>query len=599
MRFPPRLLPHELLERAAAVTKKWLYGIWAFCVLAILLLSLPAVWPLLGDDLLLTGDTSHAARIYEMHACLSDGQIPCRWTPDLGNGYGYPLFNYYPPLPYYAGAALHWLGFSYLASVNLLAVAGLVGAALSMFALARRFWGELGGLISAVAYLYSPYLALDVYMRGAIAELWALAILPALFLAVHELIVTSRWRYVPMVAVLGALVLLSHNLVAVIAAPALAIWALVFLVRCARDALRPTLLLAAAAVWGVGLAAFFTLPVLSEGDLVQLDTLAHFPFNYSNNFASLTDLFILRSNDYSALLGVRDGTTLQIGWFHWGIALLALPTGVAAYRSGQRSLAVVIALFLLFFAIGVVMSISASGPVWDLFDSLRFIQFPWRYVGLASFAAAALAGSAFALLRGRSPLWRGLFAAALIALFVLSGWTFFRPYHACDLRDSDVLTKGASPGRDGDDPVCANVGPAWGAAITDYLPEGVQEVPGSPSAPMTVASGAALLNDWDHGSDWLELDVSALQPTVLHASLFDFPNWRVRVDGDTVPHTASDPYGLIEFALPAGRHDVELRLEDTNVRRWGNAISFLSWGALLVGVPAFVVAHRRLAGRRV
>jgi hypothetical protein len=595
-RLPPF---DQLRQRVEQVAHRWPYPIWPLCALAIVLLSLVAVWPLLSGDMLLTGDTSHAIRIYEMHQCLSDGQLPCRWVPDLGNGYGYPLFNYYPPLPYYAGAALHRLGFSYVTSADLLAVLGLAGAGLSMFALARRFWGDLGGLVSAIAYMYAPYLALDIYMRGALGELWALAVLPALFLVTYELIDSARARFVPLLALLGALLLLSHNLVAVIAAPALALWAAAFLVRRGRHAVRPALLLSLAMLWAVGLAAFFTLPVLFEGNLVQLDTLSHFPFRYSDNFASVSDLFLLRSNDYSFLLGGRSGTPTQIGWFHWGLALLALPIAAMLYRSGRRTLSIVIALLALDFAIGVVMSVSASKSIWDQFDSLRFIQFPWRYLGLVSFATAALCGATFALLRGRSRWQQGVVATGLIALFILSGWTFFRPYHSCNLSDRDVLSASVSPGEK-QDPICSKLIEApWGAAITDYLPKAVRELPvGPPAAPATVVDGSARVAASERGSDWLKLDIEAAAPSRFDASIFEFPNWRARIDGKAVPHTASKPNGLIEFTVPAGRHRVELRLEDTNLRRLGNALSLVSWAALVLGVPAFAVGRRTVAPRR-
>ncbi|MBI4571551.1 MAG: hypothetical protein HY723_06335, partial [Chloroflexi bacterium] len=172
----------------------------ALLIAALVLLTMPAWLDLLGGGMILTADTLHALRIYEIHRCLDDGQIPCRWAPDLGNGYGAPLFNYYPPLPYYAGDLLHRAGFSYLRAVDLLYLAGLLGAGLSMFVLGRRLWGGLGGLVSAVAYVYAPYLALDVYMRGALAELWALAVVPALLWAVLELVTGGRPRYVPVVA---------------------------------------------------------------------------------------------------------------------------------------------------------------------------------------------------------------------------------------------------------------------------------------------------------------------------------------------------------------------------------------------------------------
>jgi hypothetical protein len=49
---------------------------------------------------------------------------------------------------------------------------------------------------------------------------------------------------------------------------------------------------------------------------------------------------------------------------------------------------------------------------------------------------------------------------------------------------------------------------------------------------------------------------------------------------------------LVEFTVPAGRHDVELRLEDTNVRRAGNWLSLVSWTVLVIGTPSLCAWRR-------
>ncbi|OGO50875.1 MAG: hypothetical protein A2148_07935, partial [Chloroflexi bacterium RBG_16_68_14] len=547
--------------------------------------------PLLGGGMILTGDNLHAMRAYELGRCLDDGQIPCRWVPDLGNGYGYPLFNYYPPLPYYAGDLLHRVGFSYLRAVDALYLLGLVGAGLSMFLLTRRLWGELGGLVSAVAYVYAPYLALDVYMRGALVELWGLALAPALLWAVHELITTGRTRYAPLVALFLALLLLSHNLVAVIVAPAVALWAGALLLGRGREGWRPALLGGAGALWGFGLAAFFTLPVLAEGDLAQLDSLTRGPLHYSRHFVSVGDLFLLRTADYSFLLGVREGTPVQIGWFHWALAGLSLPAGLLLFRSGQRRAARAVAMFAVFFAIGVFMALSRSRFVWDAFEALRFLQFPWRYLGLVSLGAAGLAGAWLALLR-RRPLWAQLFVAGtLIGLFVGTGEMFFQPLYRCTVAPDRPIP---CPGSDGEY-FSAEYFPAQQqGSIQDYLPAAVDAIPEEPPRPVgaRVVSGSARVLDASAGSDWLRLRVEATAASEVEAALFDYPNWRVRIDGQAVPHRASTPHGLVTFAVPAGTHDVEIRLEDTAVRRAGNWLSLVSWSALVLTLPAMLLGPR-------
>ncbi len=562
--------------------------------IALVLLSAFAYRDLFGGGMILTGDTLHPIRIFEMDRCLDDGQIPCRWVPDLGNGYGFPLFNYYPPLPYYVGDLLHRLGLSYLDTVNALYVTGLVGAGLAMFALARRLWGNLGGLVSAVAYVYAPYLALDVYMRGALAELWALAVAPALLWAVYELVTTGRARFVPLVALFTAFLLLSHNLVVVVMAPAVALWAAVLLFTRGREAWRPALLGAAGALWGLGLVAFFTLPVLTEGDLVQLDILAETSdgtaFLYSRNFVTVRDLFLLRTADYSFLLGGREGTPVQIGWVHWALAGLSLPAALLFLRTGRRRAAAAVLMFAVFFGIGVFMTVSRSRFIWDAFDALRFLQFPWRYLGLVSLAAAGLAGAWLGLLRER-PLWAQLLiAGAVIGVFIGFGQVFFKPLHRCTVSPQRPIPCAGSDAEYFHDERFTS---RQQFSIKHYLPPAVVVTPEEPpKSPAQVVEGSARIVAASGGTDWLRLQIEAAGPAQVEAALFDFPDWRVRVDGQTVPHTVSTPNGLVTFAVPAGANQVELRLEDTAVRRWGNRISLLSWSALVLTAPGMLLASR-------
>ena len=561
------------------------------CV-ALVLLSAFAYRDLFGGGMILTGDTLHATRIFEMRRCLDDGQIPCRWVPDMGNGYGFPLFNYYPPLPYYVGDLLQQsFDLSYLRTVDLLYAIGLVGAGLAMFALTRRLWGDLGGLVSAVAYVYTPYLALDVYLRGALAELWGLALAPALFWAVYELVTTTRPLFVPLIALFLGLLLLSHNLVALIVAPALALWVVLLLLTRGRQAWRPALLGAAAALWGLALAAFFILPVLRQGNDVQLDTIAETldrkEFLYSSNFVTVDDLFLLRTNDYSLLLGGREDQPIQIGWLHWVLAGLSLPAAFIFLRTRRWWAALAVLVFVASFGAGVFMAVSRSRFIWDEFDSLRFLQFPWRYMGLVSLASAGLAGAWLGLLRSR-PLWlQASIAAALIGGFIGANELLFQPHYRCTAAPNPVDCPNSDAEYFSEERFVA----IQQASIRDYLPAAVDVIPQDPpKSSLRIVRGPARVLDISKGSDWLHFQIEATRSTQVEAALFDFPEWRVQIDGRRVPHIASIPHGLITFGVPAGVHQVEIELEDTFVRRWGNRISLLAWAALALTAPALLLA---------
>src|SRR3989344_7252510 len=147
----------------------------------LLIVSLPSFISLLKPGYFPMHDDIQAMRLLQMDKCLKDGQLPCRWVPDMGFGYGYPQFNYYAPLPYYIMEIFHLTGVGYLDSVKLGFALSLLVGTLGMYLLASSLWGRVGGVLSAVFYTYAPYKAVDIYVRGAMGEAWALAILPYLF----------------------------------------------------------------------------------------------------------------------------------------------------------------------------------------------------------------------------------------------------------------------------------------------------------------------------------------------------------------------------------------------------------------------------------
>ncbi|MCH7488984.1 MAG: hypothetical protein IIB23_05075, partial [Chloroflexi bacterium] len=229
------------------------------------------------------------------------------------------------------------------------------------------------------------------------------------------------------------------------------------------------------------------------------------------------------------------------------------------------------------------------------FDALRFVQFPWRYMGLVSLAAAGLAGAWLALLRERPLALQLLVAAALIGLLIGSGSFYFQPLHRCTVEAGRAIPCAGS------DAEYFSSGPYAASevgSILDYLPERVSVIPERIAERAAVVDGSATVRVTDAGSDSLSLRVEADTEATIQASIFDFPNWRVRIDGEAVRHTASAPHGLITFDLPEGTHLVELKLEDTATRRLANSISLASWGALLLVVPITLLTPSFVAWRR-
>ena len=198
-------------------------------IILILLLSLLVIWPLLLPGYFSHHDDLQVMRVYEMRKCLSDFQIPCRWVPDMGYGNGFPLFNFYGVFPYYIGALFSFFT-GYVWAAKILFLIPAIFGGISMYFLGKEIFGKNGGVVAGVLYLFAPYRALDLYVRGAIAESFALAIVPLIFYFIIKLInVGSRNNFLGLTFSLTAF-LLCHNIMTMLFIPVILIWTIYFLV---------------------------------------------------------------------------------------------------------------------------------------------------------------------------------------------------------------------------------------------------------------------------------------------------------------------------------------------------------------------------------
>src|SRR3990167_7163437 len=86
-----------------------------YIILFLLIISLPVILPFFHQGYFPTHDGEWAVvRMAEMFREIRDHQFPARYSGYLNFGYGYPLFNFAYPFPYYLGTGLHLLGFGFV-----------------------------------------------------------------------------------------------------------------------------------------------------------------------------------------------------------------------------------------------------------------------------------------------------------------------------------------------------------------------------------------------------------------------------------------------------------------------------------------------------
>ena len=246
-------------------------------IFLLILLTIPAFALMLRPGIYTMHDF-HVFRQFEFDKCVAEKVFPCLWAPDAGRGYGEPMFNFYGQFPYWLGTIFRLSGLSVLASVKSVFILSLVLSGISMFLLARNFWGDKGALISALFYIYAPYRAVDVWVRGALPEALAFIFFPLILLSVE------KKKYLSF-SVLIFLLLITHNLSIFMFLPFLGIW---WLVRSRDWKFLPAGLLS------LVLGSFYLLPVIFESKLVTLTQTTADYYNYSLHWTTLSQLFLSR-----------------------------------------------------------------------------------------------------------------------------------------------------------------------------------------------------------------------------------------------------------------------------------------------------------------
>ena len=285
-------------------------------IILILLFSIIVSLPLLRPGLHLIHDDQHIARLYLFDQSLQDGQFPVRWVDELGFGYGYPLFNFYPPFVYMLGEAFHLLGFGFIDSVKLVFFISVVGSGVAMFILGKELWGRLAGLTSAMFYMVLPYRAVDVYVRGALAESFSFVWLPLVLWSFYKLYRRKSVKYILLAAAFLALLMITHNLIFLPFMLILPIY-LLFLVSKSGDKRKFIIYCFLSVVFSLGLSAFFWIPAILEKKFTLVDQLLLTNLaDFRIHFVYLQQLWNWTWGFGGSAQGLADGISFKIGKLH-------------------------------------------------------------------------------------------------------------------------------------------------------------------------------------------------------------------------------------------------------------------------------------------
>jgi hypothetical protein len=547
-------------------------------IIVVLLFLLPAVISLFHFGFFPMHDDEQIARLQQITIAINNWQIPPRWIPDLGFGYGFPLFNFYPPLIYYLGYLFHLVGFSFISSMKLVMGLGFMLSAFFMFLWTRKHYGVLAGIFAALLYTYVPYHAVDLYVRGAFSEFFSFVWIPAVFWAFDRLSEKKTLGNAILAGIFLSLVIITHNLVFIQFIPFFAVY-LIYLLFVERKNIKKVLsLFIFSVVSSIGLTLYFTLPSLLEKQYTLVDKILTGELaNYKLYFVCPIQFLNSPWGYGGSIPGCVDGLTFQIGKIQLLVSILALVFIMFFIAFRKTTLfnnlkLPIVALILFVFSLFIATSYSEN--IWNVIQPLSYVQFPWRFLLFTAVFSSFLGGFVIAVLQK----YLNKFVLLLV-LILLSGACLYsvrldyKPSSYLSVTDSFYTSKQDLQWR-------------VSRLSYEYVPKGVATKLSDlgttvldisekdlPKKSFEVVFGKMNVNEQTNIPQYKKYAVQVINPGQFRINTFSFPGWTVLVDGKKVKYNDDNKFKLITVTLAKGDHDVRVVFKNTLVRTIGDLVS--------------------------
>lgn len=507
----------------------------------LIIVSLIFCWPFFQAGFFDSDDGVWAVvRLEEMVREIKDLQIPPRWSDFLNHGYGYPLFSFTYPFPYYLGAILKLVGFSAVVSIKMLFISSVILSGIIMYIFLKKLLDSKRALIGTLFYITSPWRLIDLYDRGSLGESLSFILFPLLFhltLSLYKKVNSFKSFFLS----LGmAILFLTHNVMALFFIPTLLLFIFYLLYKSSiskRQKILPIFI--KSIIIGILLPAYFVLPAIIEKKyiLLSIEGLA----NIKNYFLTLPDF--ISNLSFPIILVIL----ISIISYIRKILLLKFPQSLLYFYS------------LLLFLITAFLTQASSFTVWQL-PPLNSIDFPFRIMSLNIFFASIIAS----FIPNHKPIL--FFCHLFLILNIFYNFRFTYPKSDFYIReDSFYFTNDATTtSKDELTPVWVRLKP------TNRYKEKVE-----------IDSTQANISDLSYNSRQIRFRIYALQPGTAKINTIYFPGWKFTINGLELPISYKNTNGLISFVISQGDSLIEGKFKETNIRLLSDAISLLTFFYLL------------------
>ncbi len=538
-------------------------------ILLLLVLSFCTYKPLFNGKLFSVHDDTQPARVLQLANALKDSHIPVRWSKDLGYGLGYPLFNFYAPLPYYIGAGVYFISNNIVYSTLAMYLIGIIIAPISMYFLLKKIFGSLSAIVGSLIYTYAPYHAVEIFVRGAVGEYWAFGLMPLVILFLIKTYQHKSLFNITTGAMLYAALILSHNILAMIfTIMIIPLLLFVFIINWYnKNHLSSIKAVIVSILFGLLLSSFFWLPAISESSFTNIKAIVTGGSNYQDHYLYQDQLWDSPWGFAGSAPGRNDGMSFKIGKIQIFTGLLGILVFAYLIYSRQLKKNKIIgwSVVLYFLLVSVIMTLNVSLWLWLLADAaLKYIQFPWRFIVFILLGLTLFSGFTTNMIKNKKI--KLLFSVLIIILLIKTNSKYFNPQYyqnvSSDYYQSDSYYNKVSKISD------------------EYLPQNFTK-PGS-----SFLISRLIENTWiqysinEEKTALVNFDIYTSEKTNLLINKTYFPSWQSYLDGKKVQYVNNS--GRIAISTVSGLQNIILLNNGTITQIFSNSLSIFTMLLLVV-----------------
>lgn len=498
-----------------------------FIALAVLIGSAPALKTtfVIGHD-----GTYHMARLLNLADGLKNGQFPVRMGGFAYDGYGGVMSVFYPDTFLYPFALMILGGASAVYVCNVFSVALNIGAALSMYAAAKRLfekrWAATG---ASILYTLASYRVVNVFTRIAFGEALAMVFLPLFLANLYDVVCgdARRWKGL---ALSAACIFCSHMITTLLCAVLAAGFCLLHI---RKIILQKRLLPLVKAVpvclllclYRIGPLVMYSMQGLGADDLFR--NITDFSVELGQVLMMNAGTITRETNNPQVMdFSVEIGLPLMIG------AALAL---YAALQKEERGKSEWAALKLV--AGGALMTIAATDFFpWGAVSLLTqgqvgYIQFTWRLLILATPMLALAGGYGLCEFGGKRQDAAAVAALSMAVICVM-------PIFSSEIQNPIYVEKGVI------------ISPFMGRSFPEYTYSDTTDFLAIRKRSVEII-GDAEMADYEKRSTTITAQVSARTESRITFPLFDYDGFRATMDGREIA-VERGSNNRVSVVLPAG-----------------------------------------------